>query len=132
MRPATIEDGLARRDRVSPASFARAFRSSMVSPGLFRVGRIDKDFSKNFPISLNTPGFSSRAGGGGDGEGSLSRDAVGWAGSWTPSEGGGAACGHAAPAAIVHVSNTAPAVATCILDRAIRMAGRSSMISSVA
>src|SRR5207245_10242220 len=112
MRPATMEDGLARRDRVSPASFARAFRSSMVSPGLFRVGRIDKDFSKNFPISLNTPGYSSRAGGGGDdGEGSLCRGAVCWAGSWTPSEGGGAACGQAAPAAIIPGSNTAPAVA---------------------
>jgi hypothetical protein len=57
-----MEDGLARRDNVSPASFAPALKSSMVSPGLFRVGRIDKEFWNIFPSSLNRPGFSSRAG----------------------------------------------------------------------
>src|SRR6266436_9029756 len=132
MRPATIELGLARRDSVSPASFAPAFRSPMVSLGLFRGGKIDKDFSKNFPISLNRPGFSSRAAGASDGAGSLCRGAVCWPGSWASSEGGCAACGQAAPAAIINVSNAAPAVATCILDNAIRLPGRSNMISSLA
>src|ERR1700736_109215 len=69
MRPVTMEDGLARRDSVSPASFARAFKSSMVSPGLFSVGRIDREFWNIFPNSLNRPGFSSRAGEADDGAG---------------------------------------------------------------
>src|SRR5256885_15742587 len=68
-------DGLARFDRLSPASLARALRSSMVSLGLFIFGRIESDFSNSLPTSLIRPGFSSRAGGG------------------TPSFGGGAACG---------------------------------------
>ena len=59
MRPATIEDGLARRDRLSasPASLARAFKSSMVSCGLFSVGRIDRDFSNNFPDFVDQAGI---------------------------------------------------------------------------
>src|SRR5712691_9133797 len=105
MRPVTIDDGLARRVRLSPASLVWVLKSSMVSCGLFRRGRIDRDFSNNFPISLNKPGFSSRAGGEDDGEGSPCGSARGsgaacWAGVWIPREGGAAACGHAAPAAI--------------------------------
>src|ERR1700759_4092430 len=68
IRPVTIE-GLARRDNVSVASlvtsFARSFRSPMVSPGLFSGG----SFPNIFPISLIRPGFS-RAGGVDDGGGS--------------------------------------------------------------
>ena len=52
-------------DRLSPASLARALKSSMASPGLFRGGRIDLDFSQSFSISLIRPGFSD--GDGGDG-----------------------------------------------------------------
>src|SRR3979490_985085 len=62
MRPDTMEDGWARRDRLSEASLAaplaRAFKSSMVSCVPFRVGSL----SNILPISLNRPGFSSRAG----------------------------------------------------------------------
>src|SRR5882757_5968375 len=109
MRPVTIDDGLARRVRLSPASLvaslARAFQSSIVSEGLFRSGRIDRDLSNNFPISLNRPGFSSRAGTGG-GAGSLC-----WAGAWTPREEGGAACGQARPAAATNTHDAAAAVA---------------------
>src|SRR5580698_8692572 len=104
MRPVAIEDGLARRDRLSPASLARALRSSMVSLGLLMGGRIDKDFSNNFPISLSRPGFSS-GGGAGGGAGSLCwgadrSGAACKAGASTPAEdgcgdGGGADCGHA-------------------------------------
>src|SRR6059058_2125987 len=64
-RPLTIVDGF-NRDRLSPASLAaslaRALRSSSASPGLFRVGSIDLDFSNNFPSSFIRPGFSSSAG----------------------------------------------------------------------
>src|SRR5258707_8594081 len=69
-RPLTIVDGFAKLDRLSPASLARALRASKVSLGLFRGGSIDFDFSNSFPISLNRPGFSSRAGGA-DGCGSI-------------------------------------------------------------
>src|ERR1700753_2652311 len=66
MRPVAMEAGLARRDRLSPASLAaslaRALRSSMVSLGLFSAGRIDSDFSSALPISLSRPGFSGAAG----------------------------------------------------------------------
>src|ERR1700704_3859112 len=68
MRPDTMEEGLAKRVRLSEASFAasfaRVFRSSMVSLVLFRVGKTDSDFSKNLPTSLSSPGLSSRTGGG--------------------------------------------------------------------
>src|SRR5258708_14604031 len=77
MRPVTIDDGLARRVRLSPASLVCAFKSSMFSCGLFRGGKIDRVFSNNFPISLNKPGFSWRAGGEDDAEGSPSRIADG-------------------------------------------------------
>src|SRR4030081_1211496 len=111
--------------RLSAALLARAWRSPMVSPGLFICGRIESDFSNSFPISLIRPGFSSRAGGAGDGAGSpccgVDRSGTAfWAGPWAPSEDGGedggAACGHAAPAAIVNSNNAAFAVATCVLD----------------
>src|ERR1700730_1469525 len=137
MRPVTIDDGLARRVRLSPASLVCVFKSSKVSCGLFRRGRIDRDFSNSFPISLNRPGFSSRAGGEDDGEGSPRGSAGGsgaacWAGVWMPSEGGGAAaCGHAAPAAISDINRAADAAAAHVLDGAIRLPDRSSMVFSV-
>ena len=56
-RPVTIEE-VVMRERVSVAPFALAFRSSMVSLGLFSVGRIYSDFSNILPISLIRPGFS--------------------------------------------------------------------------
>jgi hypothetical protein len=46
--------------------------------------------------------------------------------------GGAAAAARPAPAAIINIAIAAPAVATCILDNAIRLPGRSSMMSSVA
>jgi hypothetical protein len=144
-------EGLARRDRVSPASFARAFKSSMVSLGLFSVGRIDSDFSNIFPISLIRPGFSSRAGDGDDGAGSPGAAAarsgvVCWAGVWTPREDDGedgneedgdeedgeTACGQPAPVATINIDSAMPAVASCVLDGAIRLPDRSSMTSNVA
>jgi hypothetical protein len=142
MRPVTME-GLARRDRVSPASYARAFKSSMASLGLFSVGRIDSDFSNIFPISLISPGFSSRAGGGDDGAGSPGVAAarsgvVCWAGVGTPREDDGdeedveTACGQQAPVALINIDSAMPAVASCVLDRAIRLPDRSSMTSNVA
>ena len=111
----TISDGLAMFDRLWPASLARALRSSMVSPGLFSVGSIDLDFSNSFPISLISPGFSSRAGGV-DGGGSICCGAGGSGtgcpvGDCTPSEGCGAACGQPAPGATISIDNTRPAVA---------------------
>jgi hypothetical protein len=48
------------------------------------------------------------------------RGAACWAGVWMPRE-GGTACGHPAPAVIINIDNTAPAVATCVLDSAIRL-----------
>jgi len=50
-------------DRASPASLARALKSSMASPGLFSGGSSDLDFSNSFPISLIRPGFSGSAAG---------------------------------------------------------------------
>src|SRR6202011_263355 len=81
-RPATIEDGLARRDRPSPASLARALKSSALSPRLFRVGNIVSDFSNSFPIPSSSPGLSSAGCGEGDGVGCA-------AGSRVPRGGGG-------------------------------------------
>src|SRR5712671_3887596 len=127
MRPVTIDDGLARRVRLSPASLVCALKSSMVSCGLFRGGKIDRDFSNNFPISLNKPGVSWRAGGEDDGEDSPGGSAGGsgaacWAGVWMPREGGGgAACGHATPAAISDINRAADAAAAHVLDGAIRL-----------
>ena len=63
-RPDTIEPGLASRDSASPASLARALRSSMVSPGVFSGGKIDSDFSNSLPISLMRPGLSDGEGDG--------------------------------------------------------------------
>src|SRR5258706_3916341 len=139
MRPVIIDDGLARRVRLSPASLACVFRSSMVSRGLFRGGKIDSDFSNNFPISLNRPGFSSRAGGEDDSDGSpcgsAGRSGAACStGAWTPKDGedgGGAACGHPAPAVIINIDNAMPAVARCVLDRAKRLPVRSGMTWSV-
>src|ERR1700738_1929836 len=87
IRPATIEEGVVRRDSVSvaslAASLAREFRSSIVCCELFRLGSL----SNIFPISLSRPGFSSRAG---DGAGSAcGGPAGGVCCSWTPSAGGG-------------------------------------------
>lgn len=138
MRPVTMLDGLARRDKVSAASLARALKSSMVSDGLFSVGKIDRDFSNIFPISLKRPGLSSRGGGAVDGAGSAGCGAgrSGTAcriGGWTPGEDGnedgggedgGAVCGHATPAANITIDNTAAATQ--------RLPDRSSMTSSLA
>jgi len=54
-RPVTIDDGRAMFDRLSPAPLARPLRSSDVSPGLFRGGSNDLDFSHSFPISSIRP-----------------------------------------------------------------------------
>src|SRR6202048_4785433 len=130
IRPATIEEGVVRRDSVSvaslAASLAREFRSSIVCCELFRLGSL----SNIFPISLSRPGFSSRAG---DGAGSACGGPAGCVFcSWTPSAGGGAApCGHAAPAAIISVNSAADGIATCFVDCAMRWPGRSSMMGSV-
>src|SRR3954451_12243312 len=51
-RPDTMVDGFARRDK-----------SFMVSLGLLIGGRIEGSLSNSLPISLISPGFSSRAGG---------------------------------------------------------------------
>src|SRR5882757_213389 len=91
-------DGLAMLVRLSPASLARALRSSMVSPGLLIVGSNDFDFSNSFPISLIRPGFSAGTGGG--------------AGDCRPSEGGGAACGQAAPRASASHASARADIAT--------------------
>src|SRR5260370_38752063 len=116
MRPVTIDDGLARRVRLSPASLVCALKSSMVSCGLFRGGKIDRDFSNSFPISLNKPGVSWRAGGEDDSEGSSCGSAGGsgaawWAGVWMSREGGASACGPAAPTAISRIHGAADAAA---------------------
>src|SRR5260370_27994713 len=102
-------DGLARFDRLSPASLAaslaRAFRSSMVSLGLFIFGRIDSDFSNSLPTSLIRPGFSSRTGAGG-GAPSLGGDAACGGGSRTPSAGAaGVPCDQTPLAAITLLDN---------------------------
>src|ERR1700723_1092739 len=120
MRPSATEDGVARRDRLSPAflaaSLARVLRSSRVSPVLFSVGRIDRDFSSALPISLNKPGFSAAAGGAGAPVGGGAPDWV-VVGS---GDGGGAGCGAAVcgqpeVAAIIHTD-----AATAILARSRR------------
>src|SRR6266566_5692748 len=127
-------DGLARFDRLSPASLARALRSSMVSPGLLIFGRIDSDFSNSLPISLIRPGFSSRAGAGG-GAPSLGGDAACGGGSRTPSAGGDdvpcVPCDQAALAAITIIDTAAPAVTTAVMDRTMRLPDRAIMTSSV-
>src|SRR5207302_7127428 len=124
-------DGLARFDRLSPASLARALRSSMVSLGLFIFGRIESDFSNSLPISLIRPGFSSRAGG----APSLGGGAACGGGSRTPSAGGAdvpcVPCDQPALAAITIIDNAAPAVATGVLDRAVKLPDRAIMTASV-
>src|SRR5437588_12810391 len=106
-------DGLARFDKLSPASLARALRSSMVSLGLFIFGRIESDFSNSLPTSLIRPGFSSRAGGGTP---SFGGGAACGGGSRTPSAGGAdvpcVPCDQQALAAITIIDNAAPAVAS--------------------
>src|SRR5271169_425313 len=110
-------EGLARFDKLSPASLARALRSSMVSLGLFIFGRIDNDLSNSLPISWSRPGLSSPAGGG---AGSAGGGAACGGGSRTPSAGGVdvpcAPCDQAALAAISTIDNTAQEVATGVLD----------------
>src|SRR5262245_16194207 len=131
MRPVTINDGLASRDRLSPASLvaslARLFKSSMASCGLFRVGRIDLDFSHSLPISLISPGFSSCAGDSDDGTGSCRAadrsGADGWAGVGCAGicgpGAGGAACGQPAPAASTSIESAIARLAACALDCAL-------------
>src|SRR5438034_10886780 len=102
VRPDTMEDGLASRDSASPASLARLFRSSTVSPGLFSGGRI---LPNSLPISLIRPGFS----GGAEGE-SGAASGCGDGGrpcSWIPSAGveGGAACGQTPPHTIISIDS---------------------------
>ena len=68
----------------------------MVSPGLFRLGSIDLDFSSSLPISLIRPGFSGCGGGGSICCGGGPCGTGCWAGDCTPSEGCGAPCGQPA------------------------------------
>src|SRR5580704_14297599 len=113
MRPSATEDGVARRDRLSAASLARALRSSSVSPVLFSVGRIERDFSSALPISLNRPGFSAAAGSAGAPAGG---GPAGWvvagSGDGCGAGCGAAVCGQPEVIAIIHTD-----AATAILAR---------------
>src|SRR3984957_17843209 len=117
MRPSATEDGVARRDRPSPAflaaSLARALRSSSVSPVLFSVGRIDRDFSSTLPISLNRPGFSAATGGAGApvGGGAPGCGAV-CSGDGSGAGGGAAVCGQPEVAAVIHTNAATAILAT--------------------
>lgn len=123
MRPVTIEDGLVIRDRVAPASLARALRSSMVSDGLFRV---DQGFWSILPISLSRPGLSGRSAGGAAG----SPD-CGAGGSAAAGADGGAACGRAAPQIVsIHIATAMAATWVRVSSR--NFPGRSGMESNVA
>ena len=129
VRPVAIDAGLASRESVSAASLvaslARAFKSSMVSPGLLRDGKIDRDFSNIFPSSLNRPGFSSGLGETGGGAGSLGgatarSGVVCWEGGFGE-DGGELACGHAMPPAIVNIDNARLAVERRVLHSPMRV-----------
>jgi hypothetical protein len=85
------------------------FKSSRVSPGLLRGGKIDRDLSNIFPISLNRPGFSSGFGETGGGTGSTSgggarSGGVCWDGGFGE-DGDEVACGQALPVAIIKIGN---------------------------
>src|SRR4051794_24985390 len=80
-RPDTMVDGFARRDR-----------SFMVSLGLLIGGRIEGSLSNSLPISLNSPGLSSRAGGAGVGGGGAALGPCS-----APPGAGGGDCGQRAP-----------------------------------
>src|SRR5580698_10050876 len=117
MRPSATEDGVARRDRLSPAflaaSLARVLRSSRVSPVLFSVGRIDRDFSSTLPISLNRPGFSAATGGAGAPvDGGAPGCGAACSGDGSGAGCGAAVCGQPAVAAVIHTNAATAILAT--------------------
>src|SRR3954447_16933352 len=100
-----MDDGFARRDNASPASLAvslaRAFRSSIASPGLFNGGNTDNDFSNSLPMSRIRPELSwpdVAAGGGTSRYDGSSLDVADCGGSRTSSGGAaGVVCAQAPP-----------------------------------
>src|SRR3954451_1582248 len=105
-------DGLARRDK-----------SFMVSLGLLIGGRIEGSLSKSLPISLISPGFSSRAG---DDEGAVEGAGAPCGPCSCKPSAGGADCGHPVPPAASRSESTAnisvPGRRTGMPDRSIMTA----------